>query len=534
VSSMIPANWSLVTPSQARGSDRLRSWLYVAALALISLVSRLPQLRSPNLLVDGDECVLGLMAKHLAQGKEFPIFFYGQHYGLSSVEAAAGALSFVGFGVGALPLKLAMLALWTLGVIFLFLAQSKLLGATRSFWITVVFLLNPAWAVWSMKARGGYLTAFTATAALLWLLVQGRERESVVRWLIAGALTSVIYLAQPLWLPGVLPILAVVLVSRRRVSWGVSYLAVTAAAILLVKLVPATTPDTWGAPGLGNPNVFGSLPDVARQIYVNLTGSYYLWSAIDPPGPATNVLAVIWCGMLPAAALVQRHRLRTGRYCLPSHLLFISVCSTLVGEWVLLGVRDARYLLPLSALLVLLAGVEIVDFVERGLLSKTTAGLLTFVVLLLGSLSMREFRDFNYLWKSAPNQLSEAKRLQQLFRYLKVEDVTHVFSMNGLLDSQLVFYSDEQVLSRWSDPLGRYPAYVSEVDRALAKGETVAVVGYTNASGAPGCWDIPICTGGIEGKVADPGSIFTVDGKYFVYVGANRELLKKLGFRFWD
>ena len=171
------------------------------ALAAISVVSRLPQLRSPNFLVDGDECILGLMAKHLAQGKEFPVFFYGQHYAFSSVEAAAAAVGFVIFGIGALPLKLAMLALWTVGVLFLFLAQSRLLGATRSFWITSVLLLNPAWAVWSMKAGGGYITSFTATAVLLWLLMQDRERQTVVRWLIAGALTSVIYLAQPLWLP---------------------------------------------------------------------------------------------------------------------------------------------------------------------------------------------------------------------------------------------------------------------------------------------------------------------------------------------
>ena len=91
----------------------------------MSIVSRLPQLRSPNLLADGDECVLGLMAKYVAQGKEFPLFFYGQHYALSSVEAAAGALGFLGFGVSAVSLKLAMLALWTVGVLFLYLAQAR-------------------------------------------------------------------------------------------------------------------------------------------------------------------------------------------------------------------------------------------------------------------------------------------------------------------------------------------------------------------------------------------------------------------------
>jgi len=507
---------------------------YLVTLAAMSVVSRLPQLRSPNLLVDGDECILGLMAKHLAQGKEFPVFFYGQHYAFSSVEAAAGALGFLGFGVGALPLKLSMLALWTVGVLFCFLALSRLVGSTRSFWITSVLVLNPVWAAWSMKAGGGYITSFTATAILLWLLAQDRERETAARWLMAGALTALIYLAQPLWLPGLLPIVLVVLASRRRLWWGVGYFVVAAAAILLVKLATGTSTETWGGPTIGNPDLIGSLSRVGRQIYVFLTGSYYLSWAIDPPGPATIVLAVVWCAVLPAILLVQGYRLLTRKSCPLSHLLCVSVCATLFAEWALLGARDARYLLPLGALLVSLAGVEIVDLVDRRLVPKGAAVVATLSVLLLGSLSMREFREFNYLWKNPPNRWTEARRLQQVFGYLKVKDVSRVFSMNGMLDSQLVFYSDEKVLSRWADPLGRYPAYVKEVDRALANGEPVAVVGYTHTSGAPGCWDVPICTGGLERMVANPESIFTVDDKYFVYVGADRDLLKTLGFRFWN
>ena len=172
--------------------------VWLAALAAISVASRLPQLRSPNLLVDGDESVLGLMAKHLAQGKEFPIFFYGQHYAFLPVEAVAGALSFHVAGIGPMPLKLAGLGLWTLGVLFLFLAQSRLVGPPRSFWMTTVLILNPGWAVWSLRAGGGYLTSFVASAMLVWLLVRDRERETFVRWLIAGTLTALIYLAQPL------------------------------------------------------------------------------------------------------------------------------------------------------------------------------------------------------------------------------------------------------------------------------------------------------------------------------------------------
>ena len=106
--------------------------------------------------------------------------------------------------------------------------------------------------------------------------------------------------------------------------------------------------------------------------------------------------------------------------------------------------------------------------------------------------------------------------------------------MNGLLDSQLVFYSNEKVLARWTEPVGKYHPYVKAVNRALTDDQPVAVVGYTHTSGAPGCFDVPICTGDLEHMVPDPESMFIVDGKYFVYVGANRQVLKNLGFRFWD
>ena len=78
-------------PSSA--SRTVPSWAYLAAFAAIGLMSRLPQLLSPDLLLDGDECILGLMAKHLAQGREFPIFFYGQRYGLAVIEAPMAALN---------------------------------------------------------------------------------------------------------------------------------------------------------------------------------------------------------------------------------------------------------------------------------------------------------------------------------------------------------------------------------------------------------------------------------------------------------
>ena len=122
---------------------------------------------------------------------------------------------------------------------------------------------------------------------------------------------------------------------------------------------------------------------------------------------------MVWCGIIAGAALMQVYRLVTRRYSAPSHLLFLSIASTLIAEWALLGVRDGRYLLPLSALLVALAGVEVSDIVIV-LCSARTAWAAAFALLLVGAVSMREFRDFNYLWTNPPNRWTEAGGFDRL------------------------------------------------------------------------------------------------------------------------
>jgi hypothetical protein len=192
---------------------------------------------------------------------------------------------------------------------------------------------------------------------LVWLVLRNPDRETAWRWRVAGALTAVIYLAQPLWLPGIIPIVAVALVRRRRVPWALDYAAVAVAVALAIKIGTVAPDQPWNGPTVGNPALAASLPAVASQIYLALTGSHYLYWAIDPPGPATIALAVIWSGVLATAVLLQLYRLITRRYSALSALLFVSVASTLAAEWLLLAARDARYLLPLAGLLVPLAGL---------------------------------------------------------------------------------------------------------------------------------------------------------------------------------
>ena len=508
----------------ARGAGRsVPTWFYVTALAIVTLVSRLPQLLSRNLLLEGDECILGLMGMHLAQGREFPIFFYGQKYGLSIVEAPAAASSFLMFGPGPVPLKLAILAIWIAGITFYFLAFARVLGTARSFWITLLLVLMPAWAATAMKAWSGYVTAFSATGAILYLMTG--HHAARVAWVMAGALTGIIYFAHPLWLPGVVPIVLYFLWSnRKRQSLPLSYVGgtVCVVALVLVMRMSSSAPavETWFGPPIGNRHLLLSIPSLLKQAYLNLTGSYYFGNVV-PAGLVTTAMAWTWLVILGAAALLQVYRVLTRKYLLWSHLLFASVSSTLAANWVLLEWRDPRYVLALNAPLVFMAGVEFFSLLDHYRVTQRRWMAAIAVVLVLQAVSMNEFVNYNYMWwTNSKDSPSESRTLQKVAGHLASRGVTHAFAMNALLQWTVTFYSREAVLARWKGGRDRYPPYIAKIDRALDRGDTIAIVGYVGY------------TYGLERMVPNPEAIVNIDGKYFVYVGAGKDLLRRAGFEF--
>lgn len=69
------------TPDRADARHRVRPELFVClaiATAIVALQSYVP-LRYEQYF-DSDQAVYGLMAKHLSEGRAFPLFFYGQNY----------------------------------------------------------------------------------------------------------------------------------------------------------------------------------------------------------------------------------------------------------------------------------------------------------------------------------------------------------------------------------------------------------------------------------------------------------------------
>ena len=121
-----------MVPSHPKAAFR-QKFFFLLVVLLVGIASRLPQLLSPHLILDGDEAIVGLMAKHITEGKSVTLFFYGQKYGFAYLEALAGALSFKLFGYGALQLKAAMLGIWVGSLAFFYLAAARFTTPFRGF-----------------------------------------------------------------------------------------------------------------------------------------------------------------------------------------------------------------------------------------------------------------------------------------------------------------------------------------------------------------------------------------------------------------
>lgn len=132
-------------------------FLCLLALILLAFALRLDLLIANNFVIDSDEAIVGLMAKHITEGKGIPVFYYGQHY-MGSLEALGVALLFKCFGISTVALK-AVPLFFSLLLIPLIYALGKEVGGKIAATLSALLCAVPTSAllVWSSMARGGFI-----------------------------------------------------------------------------------------------------------------------------------------------------------------------------------------------------------------------------------------------------------------------------------------------------------------------------------------------------------------------------------------
>lgn len=118
---------------------------------------------------DSDQAVIGLMGKHLSEGRAFPLFLYGQNY-VFAVEAWMAAAVFLVTGASVWALKLPLLAV-NLAVAFLLLRilerEARLRPAIAAVATLCFVLPPPATAAMLVEANGVNIEPFLYVL-LLW------------------------------------------------------------------------------------------------------------------------------------------------------------------------------------------------------------------------------------------------------------------------------------------------------------------------------------------------------------------------------
>lgn len=143
----------------------------LAVAAAIVVLRSLLYLLFEQVAFDSDQAIIGLMAKHLSQGRAFPLFFYGQTYMLA-VEAWVAVPFFwiAGPTVGALRFSL---LIWNIAFGWLLVVGLQRDAGLRP-WTALVpalfFLAAPASVANKLiNAQGGIIEPFVYIA-LLWFL----------------------------------------------------------------------------------------------------------------------------------------------------------------------------------------------------------------------------------------------------------------------------------------------------------------------------------------------------------------------------
>jgi 4-amino-4-deoxy-L-arabinose transferase-like glycosyltransferase len=233
---------AIPAPADSPAWTGLRAVLCAAVVA--GVVLRAVVYRSSLGVLDGDEAVWGLMARHLLDG-EFSTFFWGQGYG-GTLEVIPTALLFWLFGTSTVAMRLVPIVLTGVAAVLVWRIGRRTVGEPAARIAAVLLWVWPPYLVWkSERAHGFYGSGLVLVCLVLLLAVRLAERRSRVDAALLGLVLGLGWWQTPQIVPIALPALAWLL-WRRPGVWRDAWLALGTAALgALPWLVSNLTHGWW-------------------------------------------------------------------------------------------------------------------------------------------------------------------------------------------------------------------------------------------------------------------------------------------------
>jgi len=320
-------------------------------------------------ILNPDAGVVGLMAKHMAEGRGFPVFFYGQAY-MGSLESAVSALFCRIFGCSgfAVCLGTALVGFLLLPVVY---AWAKEAGGEKAGLGAMAYCVfgTGGYFHYMGSPRGGYAVTLLLGASLLWLSARivfrerCQERQSWGWFFLLGLIAGLGWWTDQLAVPAILTAFSLMLLLGRKI---LILRALAAAVGFILGSLPFWV---WNIiHDWGTFNFIHSFGRISFWRGFQLFCSSRLACVLDlyclPPGWCTlamiTYLGAILIVFVEAGTRVRKHRKTQEN----THIL------TIAGFWVIFalvfstshfaGFNTPRYLLPLLPALAVIIGLATV------------------------------------------------------------------------------------------------------------------------------------------------------------------------------
>src|SRR5438132_13764961 len=158
----------------------MRRHAFFIGLFVFVAAARFAILFASQTHVHSDEAIIGLMGKHILEGRHFPFYMYGQPYNAGAAwEAYLASVAFALFGVGVVPLKGCIVVLSLLCLYLFYRMGCALYDRRTAIFATLAFALTPSLLKWHFQVRG-YSWYFLSIPVLTLLFLT--ESSSNRRW----------------------------------------------------------------------------------------------------------------------------------------------------------------------------------------------------------------------------------------------------------------------------------------------------------------------------------------------------------------
>jgi hypothetical protein len=256
---------------------------------------------------NGDEAIMDLIALHIVEKGEHPVFFYGQHY-LGPLEAYVGALLFHFLDVSLLSMRLGALLFYSGFLICMYFITSRIYSRSLAL-ITVGLLgLGSMWVFNYQLDTTGY-TMLPCLCALLFLLSyqlvcgKGDWYWRAILYLLWGLVAGLATWADLTVIPYVLVSgLLLVVEWRSLVKFGLWFLLIG----FILGAFPLINYNLHAVPGTNSLSIFLSISQLGASNHYPLAS--YINSTFVITLPATLGLGPsCYIGHIPIVPLVYPH-----------------------------------------------------------------------------------------------------------------------------------------------------------------------------------------------------------------------------------